>query len=265
MRHTPLLLVLPLLASPGCNRPVEAPDGFTDLCAWIFSHQADEDPAELVAGLEQLATWLQENPEATEDGYEVSLLSEATMDALDEQDRTAEDMVGLALARESRHPVWNSSYALVAVNQQEIFPDTFEEYEREYISGPDCFVEETCESMEATEHLVSSFLFGVASESDAWNQYRWAEMSTGTAMVHRNWQIDPPEVNFSWLEVDEQTYLNAFVPTEDSVWRLQAQWTVYDPENDVPEETAKGVVITSLENFHDKLEAWLDENDVTTW
>jgi hypothetical protein len=249
----------------GCKAPPEAPEAFSELCAYIFEHQWDEDQEALVVGLEQLAVWLDEEWDQEEDdnGFEVTALSEEAMDALDERDRTAENMVGLALPGVSVHSVEDVTYALVAVDQDIVFPGTFSEYERTYLSGPDCFVDRTCDRMEAEEDMTSNFAGGlVHSVSHSYNQYVWAETVDGSAMVHRNWQVDPPEVNLGWMEVDEQAYLNALVPRSEGAWRLQAQWTVYDPDNNVPENTAKATVINYFQGSNEDLEDWLEENDV---
>ena len=255
-------LTLPLLLLTACGKVVEAPTAFNDLAAFIFQHQPDEDQAELQAGLEELAAWLETDWVDDEQGYEVAILSQDAMDALDEQDRPIDRMVGLSLVTLSHHPVESSTYALVAVDQDLIFPDTFAEYERTYLSGPDCFIHRSCSWMEAIEDLMSTFALGLTSTSQAHNQYTWVETSRGWAMVHRNWQVEPPEVNFSWMEVDQQAYLNLFIPTTGGAYRMQAQWTVYAEDNNVDEDLAKGLIINYFKGSHEEMEAWLDENDV---
>jgi len=258
-----LVLLAAVGSLVGCKPPPEAPGEFSDLCAYLFEHQWDDDPEALVEGLEQLSLWLDEEWDQEEDdnGFEVTALSQAAMDGLDDQERTVENMVGLALPTVSEHSVESAAWALVAVDQDEIFPGTFAEYERTYHSGPDCFVDRTCERMEAEEDMTSTFAGGLfRSESHAYNQYVWADTEVGAAMVHRNWQIEPPEVNVGWMRVTEQTYLNLFLPRPGGAYRLQAQWTVYDPDNDVPENTAKATVVNFFQSSHDDLEKWLGDN-----
>jgi hypothetical protein len=254
-----LLPMLVLLTA--CRPPPEAPEDLYDLAAYLYAHAWDEDQEALVVGLEQLTTWLEAHEEEAYEGYEVGALSEETVDALDDKDRTTADMVGLSLTRLSHHPIEDSTWALVAVDQDEIYPDTFADYAREYLSGPDCFVDRSCGRMEAIEELHSTFALGLETWSTAHNQYAWAETAGGWAMVHRNWQIDPPQVNSDLMKVDEQAYLNLFVPGSAGAWRLQAQWTVYSDENDTPRDFAEQLVIDFLEGCHDELEAWLDENE----
>ncbi len=254
-----LLPCLVLLAA-GCKSPPEAPEDLHDLASYLFEHSWDEDQEALVVGLEQLTTWLEANQELAYEGYEVGALSEETVDALDDKDRTTMGMVGLSLTRLSHHPIEDSTWALVSVDQGEIYPDTFAEYAREYLSGPECFVERSCERMEAIEELHSTFPLSLETWSTAHNQYVWADLEGGTAMVHRNWQVDPPEVSSDLMKVDEQAYLNLFVPGSEGAWRLQAQWTVYSDDNNTPEDFAMTLVLNFLESCHDNLEAWLDDN-----
>ncbi len=256
----PPLFRIALLACAlaACKSPEQAPQTLWELCAEVFEHHADADSAELLAVAEELLAWLEVNPVVAQEGYEVQALTEAAMDALDEQDRTAEEMVGLAVTRLSHHSVEDITYALVAIEQDLIYPETFVEYEREYLSGPDCFVERSCERMEALEDLTSDFGFGVQTVSKAHNQYLWIELASGWAMVHRNWQIDPPQADISWLDVDQQAYLNALLPGAGGVWRIQAQWTVYNQDNNVPEDAAKQAVLDFLVECHDLMEGYLD-------
>lgn len=262
--HGVLYTVLALFAlgSLGCKELPEAPETLGELCAYLYDHHPEEDPAAMEAGLEQLVTWLDEHPDEAQDKYSVDSLTEETVDSLDEKDRTAEGMAGLAVVRISNHPVEDSAHCLVALDQDEIYPDTYTAYERENIGDTDCFLSKECLRIESLEHLESSFALGVTSVSDAHDQYMWVETSRGWALVHRNWQIDPPEVNLSLLEVDEQTYLNVIVPGEEGLWRLQAQWTVYDKDNNIDQGLAENTVANFLIKCHEDMEAYMDENDL---
>lgn len=251
-----------LLTVAGCKELPEAPETLDELCAYVYEHHADEDPLALQTGLEQLTDWLEGHPDEALEGYTVDSPGEAVLDSLDDVDRTTAEMVGLAVTRVSQHPIEDSTHCLVVMDQSEIYTDTYDNYERSYIGDPQCFMDRECLRVDSLEHLESSFALGVKSTSEAHNQYLWVELERGWAMVHRNWQMEPPEVNLGWLEVDEQIYLNILMPGDDGIWRIQAQWTVYAQDNDVPEDLAANMVVDFLVKCHDDLEAWLDENDV---
>lgn len=251
----PLLLPLVLAA---CVPKAEAPEELAELCAFVFNHQADEDQARLIAGVEQLGDWLDANPEEVLDGYRgVDVPSEATMDSLDDVDRTNAAMVGLAVGRQSRHPLDETAWGLISVDQDVIYPDDYNAYAREYLSGPDCFLDHECGFMEAVEETINSFPLGLTSENTVHNQYVWVETERGMALVHRNWLTEPPIVSNSILEVDEQAYVDVLVPGEDGVWRLQSQFTIYSVQD---EDIAINAAINYLIDLHDELELWLDEN-----
>jgi hypothetical protein len=257
----PLLAALGLVAL-GCRpAPPEAPETLDELCAFVFSHHPDEDATELIAGVEQLADWLDANPEDALEGYSVQAPGEDAIDALDGEDRTAEGMIGLAVSRQSRHPLDETAWALIGVDQDEIYPETYDAYAREYVSGPDCFLAHECDAMEAYEEMSSSFALGMTSESRSHNQYRWIETGRGTALVHRNWLREPPTVNNVLLEVHEQAYVDVLVPGDDGVWRLQSQFTVYTQDDETYEQLAVNLAIDFLIDLHDIMEDWLDDNE----
>jgi len=243
-----------------CKPPIEAPEDLYDLPAYIYGHGWDVDQEALTLGLEQLTIWLEANPDAALERHAIGPLSEATIDALDEKDRSTTDMVSLSLTRLSHHPIEDSTWALVSVDQSEIFPATFAEYEREYISGPECFVERSCERMEAIEEVHNTFPLGLESWGSAYNQYAWAELDGGSAMMHRNWEIEPPETSSNLMTSDERAYLSLFLPVTTGAWRLQALWTVYSDDNNTPVGLSTSMVLGFFEDSHADLETWLDEN-----
>ena len=255
-----LLLVFPAagLLLSACQPPPDAPEELAELCAYIFSHQADEDQAELIAGVEQLGDWLDAHPEEALEGYRgVDIPTEATMDSLDEVDRTNAAMVGLAVGRQGRHALDETAWGLIGVDQDVIYPDDYDAYEREYLSGPDCFLAHECGFMEAVEETINAFPLELTSQNIVHNQYAWAETDRGTALVHRNWLKEPPIVSNSILEVDEQAYVDVLVPGDGGLWRLQSQFTIYSVQD---EDIAINAAINYLVDLHDEMETWLDDN-----
>ena len=151
----------------------------------------------------------------------------------------------------------DAAYAMVAVDQEEIHEQAYEDYEVSYSSDLDCFLDRSCDRLELTEDYTAHFIMGAESINHTRNQYLWLETDTGLAMLHRAWLPDPPEVNFSWLAVDEQFYLDVFLPWGDGHYRVQTTWMVYEQDN-VPEDTVMHLVITGMQTHSENLEAWLD-------
>ena len=255
-------LLVPTLLVLGCRPPPEVPDtegqpDLDELVRDLFAHHADEDPSDLERDLGWLYDWLKTWEADTRDGYQVGPLDEPTVDSLDGQDRATAGMLGVMVGSTSAHSVEEATWAMVAVDQEEVHPERYEDYVVEYLTDLDCFLARTCARLESTEDYTAKFIMGVESINHTMNQYLWLEGEEGTAMLHRAWLPWPPEVNFSWLAVSEQFYLDAFLPWEEGHYRVQSTWMVYDQE-EVPEDTVMYLVITGMQEHSEDMEAWMD-------
>lgn len=254
------LTCLLLMACPG---PPEVPDledqpDLEQLVAGLFAHHPDQDPALLIDDLSWLEAWLLDYEAETREGYRVGGLDEASVDSLDDQDRTTDGMFGVVVGSLSTHSVADAAYAMVAVDQEEIHDGSYSGYQVEYLSDLDCFVERSCDRLELTEDYTAHFMLGVESVNHTQNQYLWLDTDAGLVMLHRAWLPQPPEVNFSWLAIQEQFYLDAFVPWDDGHFRVQTTWLVHQQDG-VPEDTVMNLVINGMQTHSENLEAWLDE------
>ncbi len=258
MLHSSLPAALALLAL-ACKPPPEAPAELDELAGYIYGHHADEDPAAMQAGLEALTTWLEQNWAEAEDGYVISALDEATVDGVDDVDRATENMIGLAVPTASVYSVDQAVYSMVGVMCDEVYPDMFVEYERDTFGDTDCFLDRDCDRLEAREFMESHFALGVVSIAQSYNDYLWVELEGGWAMVQRNWLEQPPEVSgplASYIEVDEQFYLNLFLPADDGFWRLQATWMIFSQDG-VPEDAAMNMAVSNMTGNSETLDAYL--------
>jgi hypothetical protein len=261
--RAPLFTALLATLTVGCKPPPEAPAELDELAGYLYSHHPDEDPAAMKVGLESLKAWLDANWAEAEEGYEISALDEATVDGVDEQDRATEEMLGLAVPTASIYTVDQAAYAMVGVSCDEVYPDMFVEYERDFFGDPDCFLARDCDRLEAREFMESHFALGVVSIAQSYNEYLWVELDSGWAMVQRNWLEMPPEVSgplASYIEVDEQFYLNLFLPSADGFWRLQATWMIFSQDG-VPEDAAMNLAVNNMTDNSATLDAWLAAND----
>ncbi len=254
MRQLPLLL---LALGLGCKPPPDAPDDLDQLCEYLYSHHADEDLETMEVGLDNLIAWLDLHWEEASEGYVVTELSQQTANSLDGNEHSVQGILGLAMAYRSDHGVVDSGLAFAGEDQSVVFPELYDEYEREYLSDEGCFLNQSCERLEALEWMTTSYALGVTSTSNAHTQYLWVETSTGTAMVMRNWFVAPPEVNFDWITIREQYYLNLFVPHNQGSYRLQAMWLVFDQDN-VPEDLALSMATSDMTENCEQFDAYLD-------
>jgi hypothetical protein len=265
-----MLIALTLLA---CKRPPEAPEDLDELASFLFEEHANEDPQVLSAGLENLRAWFESDfdPKDRKCFELANGLLEATVDGLDAsaayQDpaavssRSATPLGGASAGTEGLHRMDDYVDALVTIDQDVVFPKTFDEWSRTWrLCDGLSFARRDCDQLESDEQQSANFGFGFKSEGESYNQYRWIELEDGRwAMSHRNWQLFPPDVSNKLMEVADQYYLNTFVPSFDgkSVYRFQATWAVFG--DDVPEKTALDLTTGSMFNSSDDLEKWLDE------
>ncbi len=250
-------LLLPLVMALGCKPPPDAPSDLDQLCEYLYSHHADEDLETMEVGLDNLLAWLDSHWEEASEGYVVTELSQETANSLDENEHSVEGILGLSMAHRSDHGVYDSAYAVAIEEQDTVFPDLYDEYEREYSSDEGCFQDQSCERLEALEWMTTGYALGITSTSNAHVQYVWVETEAGTAMVMRNWFVEPPEVNFDWISIQEQYYLNLFLPRNNGSYRLQAMWLVFEQDN-VPEDLALSMATSDMTENVEQFDAYLD-------
>lgn len=258
-----------------CRAPPEAPADLDSVAAYLFEEHLNEDERVVAAGLEQLRTWFETDYDPDQNrGFQllVPLAAEA-VDLLDgsvawshpdtKEGRAVEGMGGAAAGTIGNQALDDYIAALTAVEQDIVFPDTFEEWGRTWrLCDGERFADHACDLLESDEQQTSAFGLGTRSIGEAYNQYRWVELSDGTmGMNHRNWQIYPPDVNSALLEVVDQYYLNSFVQSTDGtqVFRFQATWAVFG--DSVPEDIALNLTADAMFDSSQELEAWLEEND----
>ncbi len=254
------MLLTALVLSPACKAPPEAPQELDELCGFIFEHFTDEDPAELAAGLGNLDTWLNANLEETLEGYEVTELSRDSVDALDENSRDLDGMVGAAVGTEGSFDPAEIAEVLVLVDPVELSPGMYEVYDRTFLTDQNCFVKAKCETLEVFNYMESTYPLGLDVTTETNGQYRWVDMETGTAMLQRTWMDSPAEVSVDWLSVQDQFYLNVVMPSESGSVRLQATWIVAQVINaEIPDGIALTLVIASMQDVYEDVDAYLEE------
>jgi len=251
----------------GCKRPPAAPAELDKLCAYLFTHFDDEDPASLEVGIDNLEAWLDQSLEDTLEGYEVSVLDQGTVDALDDVDRDLTGVVGAAVGYESHHSVMDQAHALVIADQAKVFEGTYSSYSREFLSDADCFVAVECETAAMLNTAVADYPFSLEVSSSSWADFRWVErggshFSSGEySLAHRTYLTGPAEVNVDWIQVREQYYLDIVMPREDGALKLQATWFVAEVgDAPLPENMALQLVIGSMQDSGSKIDDWIDEN-----
>lgn len=258
MRLLPVAAALPLAA---CRAPPQAPRKLEELCGYIYDHIDDEEDEELAAGVENLDRWLGNHIEDALEGYTISRLDQEVVDALDDRDRSVKGLVGAAVATKSHFKVKPIVEAIILADQTEVFPVSYEVYDREFDVPPDCFPPRDCTFIEADLHAESSWAGLITVSSWARNQYRWVRIEAGWAMAQRSWMTRPADVSWDEIQVDAQYYLAVTLPTDEKARRLQATWIDADyGALPVGEDYAKQQIVTSMQNTSEQLEEWIGEN-----
>ncbi len=259
----PILLVAGLGA---CKRPPDAPTELEDLCGYLFGHVADEDPDELEAGLVNLDAWLDGNLDETLDGYTINRLDEAVVDALDDRDRSVEDLVGAAVASESAYGTGAVVEVLILADQDEVSGNQYKVYDRSFDGDPECFASRDCDWLEAEIYTLSSWAGLVEIGSTSISQYRWLEIDDlGWVMAQRSWMVEPAEISYTTIDfelsVDANYFLQVLLPAPGGSLRMQATWIDADyGVLPVSEDYAMSRMITEMQDMSDQIESYLDEH-----
>ena len=252
------LLLVPFLAGLGCKRPPDAPESLDELCSYIYEHLMDEEDDALVAGLENLVPWLDEHFEETYEGYTVTNLSQEAVLSLDGVERDLTNLLGAAVGFDMEATVADVVNALLSGDMNDIFEDTYDIYERDFITDLDCFLDGDCESVELDIHVVANYPLGLQVEATSRVNYRRVEVEGGEAIVQRTWMLEPGESNKDWLTIDQQYFLSVNLPRSGETRRVDAMWVkAFLGEGDVPENFALQVAIDTMRSTGESIDDYL--------
>ncbi len=259
------MLVLALVL--GCARPVEAPQELDVLVGFLFAHAMDEDPAELAAGGENLATWMDTRLQETLEGYAVRTLDESTLDGLDDEDRSASGLVGAAVGHESPHDPTTLTATHLTTDPLVRDGEAVLAYRREDHGDLGCFLDHRCDTFAYDSWVTTALPLSLQVSSHNYVQWRWFPMPDGEeALVQRNWMVGIADVNVDWLEVLAQYYVWVSIPEGEGSRNMYATWAQTRlTGNDVPETLALNLAVDSMIGAADDLDAWIGENPAPTW
>lgn len=230
------------------------------LCAYLFEHLDDEGDRELEDGVANLDAWLRANGIDGE-GLEVDKLSDQAVADLDgELQHTAEGAVGAAVDDDISHPVLDVAEVLLIDDLVEVFPDTYESYERDYQDDPDCFLAQECPRHTFENAFVAVYGGVITVETNMVAQFRWVDLDGELALVQRGWLAGETEISVDWASVEEQYFLMVALPREDGTLRLQAVWIkAVLGEDAAPESAALNVMVNSMSKQSQEIQEWLDQ------
>ncbi|MBM4365501.1 MAG: hypothetical protein FJ102_04750 [Deltaproteobacteria bacterium] len=256
MRYLPLFLLV------ACKPPAEAPEELDELVGFLFEHFEDEDSAELEAGVANLDTWLIDGMDETREGYSVNNVTQEAIDGLENVHAQIDgNLAGAAVGYPSVHSPQMLIETTITTPSTELYPDSYTAFDREYLTDPDCFIDDTCERLDTTiDNDIDYTILQVEVMSQV--QYRRVAFERGDVIIERTWLIREPVISVDWLQLDAQLFFWALLPDEDGNARsLQATWFVYTfVDTDIDEDLAVGLVIDSMAGAAENLDQWiLDE------
>ncbi len=171
MRATPLLLSL-LLLSACAEPPAEVPDtvgelnlDLGELSLWLFANLNSDDVDLLGVGARDLRAILQESAEAL-DNYDDREGRTWGLPDLDGDDLTVDIWAGadttlqlpVGVGFRSRHALDDHGRVLRLTDQTPVEADSSAAYDREFLTDVDCFVDGSCDSLQARETIHRSNL-----------------------------------------------------------------------------------------------------------
>lgn len=259
--NTPRTAILGALLV-GCAPPPEAPAELEDLCNYVFTHFDDEDTEALVAGLENLDTWLHkgDNLVQTVEGYQIDNLTPEAVDPIDTSTKKVTGLVGAAVANKHKHGLRPMARASVVDPWGEVIKQNFDVYERNYHRDERCFPGRDCERLGATSYGESKFAGLIKVTSRNRIQFRWVETEYGWVMLHRSWLTEPADASLDSIEINAQYFMALTLPDDGAgTIRVQATWidADYGPLP-ITEDGAKREIVRSMSKQGEALEEWLD-------
>ena len=253
------------LFTVGCKAPPDAPARLENLCDYVFAHADDEDQTELIAGLENLDTWLStdDNLASTAEGYTIEKLRMSSVSDLPGlTDPNVSSLMGAAVA--IRHPMSMKKLAKTTVvdDWEKVANGQYDSYKRNFGNqSPACFPKKNCEELTATSFSESSWAGLIDVESKNKIDFRWvfSEDRGEWYLVHRSWLTEPATVtpdNYG-IEVYGQYFLAVSMRVNGKTVRLMSTWIDTDygiiP---ITEDGAKSEIVKSMQKQGEFIDEW---------
>ncbi len=248
-------LVLLVAAIAGCQGPPDAPKRLEALTSYLFDNTRDGSDEVLAAGLLNLQEWLETGYQDATEGYRVSDLSQASVDALDERSFNLTGLAGAAVTTRIGHKIKPVVDVIAMGDNTRIYGDMYEAYVRDWETDGDCHVAREC--LWGAADIRSTADYGLVTvESKYRSEYRWVETDAGWAHLQRTWLLEPIEV--LGIQTNATFYLGVSLADGSRTERLQVSWAAIQTNLPITEENALNQTIKSLIETEEDIDAWLD-------
>ena len=162
------------------------PEDYDSLLRYLFANMMEENTTELSEGLNALEALLADSEVRSrgEQGHSLASLTDAAVNSLDDQNRSADDLMGLGVVTESPHPPEDIACTLVWEDFGEIVKENFDSYDRQFETSTGCFCDQSCDRALAASETQSNW-GGLIQMSAAYRiQFRWVDAATGPVLLH---------------------------------------------------------------------------------
>lgn len=228
-------LALSLLVLAACGKPpVEAPAELNELTLFLTTHFADEDTAELDAGLVKLNEFMDtitytdgDGPSDIDDrAFTVAKLTEDALGGMGTHSGfDPEAQVPVAITALSAHDMDGQVKTAAESNQVCIESDTTKFYRRTFDSDLASFENRSAEWLMTSNEVRKESALG-----DVWydlkKEYRWRTMEDDTeVLIARTWAPDTYPTDGGGGSFDQTYILDVWYPDGDKTRRYIAMWS----------------------------------------
>ncbi len=221
-----------LLVLAACSRPPEAPRALDELTPFLYREWANEDPAVLEAGIDNLEDFLARQDDLSLDtpvndrSWELSAIRVPDLAGIDRpRNREPSDTLGIGVVAESHFPVADHAAWQTQRDQAPVEPNAVS-YTRTFpeVETPACFTDATCTVL-VTENDVLRENFLMAVRFPLFKDFRWVERADGSeAVIARSW-ISESAVGEKGKSTIWQSYsLDVWIGVGERAWRYQVLW-----------------------------------------
>lgn len=247
----------------GCAPSLDLPPAdYEALLQYLFEKTPAESDDELVNGVAALRDFLddEEIRQRGDRGHSLAALPSETVDALDEEARSADDLLGVGLITASEHETHELACTLTWADFGEIVKENFRSYERVFERDPACFCARSCPQISARSETESSWAGVVELRSKYQIQFRRIEGEEGDVLLHRFW-LEEPAGDEGGITLQGNYYLGVTLPVAGTTLRVHANW--FDVELGalgVAEDLVFSSTVDSMRNDAERIDAWISEN-----
>lgn len=257
-----LALLIEALLAMGCAPALEPPPkDYEALLRYLFERTSAEGDEELASGIIALQDFMGNDDVRTrgDRGHSLAALPSEMVDALDEVERNADDLLGVGLITESAHPVWDVACTLTWENFGQIVQENFRSYERTFERDPSCFCDRSCARISARSETESTWAGVVELRSQYQIQFRRVPLGDGEALVHRFW-LEEPTGKDDGITLQGNYYLGVTLPAAGTTLRVHANW--FDVELgalSAAEDLVFSSTVDSMRNDAARIDTWIRE------